>query len=420
MVRIFNERHAIDDSCCPHARAVSKSSRPAKPLRNSENLYRTIFETSNSPMCIITDDGIIFSANKRFKTLFGWAREQIAGKHFTYIVAPKYREQITALFEKHKTASKSVSRIIKTRIISQPEQIMDAAFAVNNIPGTGGMVILLLDDIHSKARKKRRPLSDNVGVCRPDEGKLAELLEQEIDLRRQLEATLNERAEFIRIVAHELRTPLTAMLAASDILCENIASEPLQKLAKQVNKGALDLSTRINELFDLAKGEVGMLKLRCQEIFPNRILTGTLSYFSAEATKARIMLIPDWPSDLPPAWGDHRRVTEILNNLIDNAIKYTGENGNITVRACNDSGYILFQVEDTGCGIPPEKQSQLFQAHHRFNASGGKRDGMGLGLALSKMLVELHGGKIWAESNGKGSKFSFTIPLSSQKEGQIL
>ncbi|MCL2150101.1 MAG: PAS domain-containing sensor histidine kinase [Dehalococcoidia bacterium] len=264
---------------------------------------------------------------------------------------------------------------------------------------------------------KERQLEREIEQSQVAEDKLKELLEQEVDLRRKLEATLSERAEFIRIIAHELRTPLTAMLAASDILCDGITSEPMQKLAKQVNKGALDLSTRINELFDLAKGEIGMLKLRCQEVFPNRILAGTLAYFAAEAKQAGIKLIPDWPDDLPSAWGDHRRVTEILNNLIGNAIKYTGENGQITVRARSKDNHILFSVEDTGCGIPPEKQSQIFQAHRRLNAQGEKRDGMGLGLALSKMLVELHGGQIWAESEGKGSIFSFTLPLlSNQKD----
>jgi len=250
--------------------------------------------------------------------------------------------------------------------------------------------------------------------------RLQELLEQEIDLRLKLEATLKERAEFMRIVAHELRTPLTAMLAASDVLQESVSSGPLLKLAKQVNKGALDLSTRVNELFDLARGEIGGLKLNCQEIYPNRILTGTIAYFSAEARKEGITLISDWPHDLPPAWGDHRRVTEILNNLIENAIKYTGDNGRITVRARSEDGCILFQIEDTGCGIPTEIQPHIFQAHYWSNHSSERRDGMGLGLALSKMLVELHGGKIWAESNGGGSKFSFTLPLSNRDEEQLL
>ena len=266
---------------------------------------------------------------------------------------------------------------------------------------------------------KEHQLKSEVERRQIAEGRLKELLEQETVLRHRLESTINERAEFIRIVAHELRTPLTAMLAASDLLCENIASEPMQKLAKQVNKGALDLSTRVNELFDLAKGEIGLLKLRCQEIFPGRILAGTLAYFSAEADKAGVKLIPDWPDSLPSAWGDHRRVTEILNNLIGNAFKYTNADGRITIRAKSEGGYILFQVEDTGCGIPPERQPYIFQAHRSLNNYGEKQDGMGLGLALSKMLVELHGGEIWSESSGAGSKFTFTIPLSNGEGGSV-
>jgi len=418
MVKRSRVHDAISGNLYPHALDVANGKQTKKPLGTSDNIFQKLFESGQSAECVTTEDGVISALSTKFETLCGWTKSQVVGTHFSLIIAPEYREQITTLYEKHGATPMSVSKL-KTVIISNCGIEKNATLSIKAIPNTTYISITSLENSDLKYKTKKKRIPENAKVNGNLDGELAELLKREVALRRQLESTLKERAEFIRIVAHELRTPLTAMLAASDILCENITSEPLKKLAKQVNKGALDLSTRINELFDLAKGEVGMLKLRCQEIYPNRILAGTLDYFSAEAVKAKIALIPDWPDDLPPAWGDHRRITEILNNLIENAIKYTGEYGQITIRARNKNDCILFQVEDTGCGIPPDKQPLLFKAHHKFNTSGGKQDGMGLGLALSKMFVELHGGIIWAESKGNGSIFSFTIPLSSQKEGQV-
>ena len=226
---------------------------------------------------------------------------------------------------------------------------------------------------------------------------------------------MQERAEFMRILAHELKTPLTALLTASDLLTETLQTETSKKLARQVNKGAWDLNKRVNELFDLARGEIGMLNLRCQEVHPEKILAGTLAYFSSEADKKSISLVGDWPRGLPTVWGDHQRITEVLNNLMDNALKYTREQGRITINAKKKSGHLLVEVEDTGCGIPEDKQADLFKPHHRLNSMNETRGGMGLGLALSKTLVELHGGRIWVESQGFGSKFSFTLPLKKDQ-----
>ena len=148
---------------------------------------------------------------------------------------------------------------------------------------------------------------------------------------------------------------------------------------------------------------------------PEKILSGTLAYFSAEAEKKHISLVADWPAELPIVWGDHQRITEVLNNLMDNALKYTEEQGRITIKAKKKDRHLLVEVEDTGCGIPEVKQADLFKPHHRLNSMNETRGGMGLGLALSKTLVELHGGRIWVESRESGSKFSFTLPLKNRQ-----
>jgi PAS domain S-box-containing protein len=243
---------------------------------------------------------------------------------------------------------------------------------------------------------------------------LKALLKREMDLRCQVETQMQERTIFMRSIAHELRTPLTALLAASDLLLENIHTGSSKILAEQVNEGALELGERINELFDLARGEIGMLKLRNDEISIKNIFEKTIKYFTTEAQKKGIELDNDWPAHLPYINGDSQRITQILYNLIENALKCTSKKGKITLRAKTKEHHLLVSVEDTGCGIPIENQTELFKDYHRQNTQNSDRGGMGLGLSLSKMLVELHGGKIWVESEGKGkgSKFFFTLPYS--------
>ena len=183
-----------------------------------------------------------------------------------------------------------------------------------------------------------------------------------------------------------------------------------KKLSRQINKGTLDLNKRINELFDLAKGEIGMITLRQQEIFLDKILNGIIHFYMPDAERKHISLVADFPSMIGPAWGDHQRITQVLNNLMVNALKYTNENGKITLKARYNNGEYVIEVKDTGCGIPPHKLGGVFLPYNR-QSQNENSGGMCLGLALSKMFVEMHGGKIWVQSEeGKGSNFGFTLP----------
>jgi signal transduction histidine kinase len=242
---------------------------------------------------------------------------------------------------------------------------------------------------------------------------LENALEVEKALREQLESQIKQRIEFTRAIVHELKTPLTALVAASDLLtikCEPFAAK---KLARQVNKGALDLNKRINELFDLARGEIGMLKLRCQNISAGQLLHDVFSYFAAEAEKKQLKMVQAWPQDLPGIFIDVQRITQVLYNLLQNAIEHTSAGGSITLRAVRQDDELIITIEDTGCGIPSGKAKALFQSQSIIPDADNTSGGMGIGLAISKMLVELHGGRIWVESQvNAGSAFGFALSLN--------
>ena len=253
---------------------------------------------------------------------------------------------------------------------------------------------------------------------RADE-KLQELYQHEKDLRQELEAEINKRIEFTRALVHELKTPITPVMASSELLVEELKEEPGLGLAKNIKRGAANLNKRIDELLDLARSEIGMLRLNPQPVDAMQLLQGIVSDVTPVALSNEQSLSLELPSSLPVVWADEDRLRQVVHNLINNAFKFTPAGGKITLRAKEDGANLIVEVQDTGRGISEEEQQRLFQPYHRLVSDRERLSGLGLGLALSKKLVELHGGQIWVKSRkGKGSTFGFSVPLeaASQRE----
>jgi signal transduction histidine kinase len=192
-------------------------------------------------------------------------------------------------------------------------------------------------------------------------------------------------------------------------------------IARNIYRGASNLNKRIDELLDLAKVEIGMLELNQKPIDVRPLLRGIADDMAAVASGNGQSLTLALAPSLPLVWADEERLRQVVLNLLVNATKFTPKGGNVTLKAKTKDTTVVVEVEDTGPGISEEEQQRLFQAYHKRMNDREHLSGLGLGLALSRHLVELHGGKIWVESQvGKGSTFSFSIPLataSQQKEG---
>jgi signal transduction histidine kinase len=221
------------------------------------------------------------------------------------------------------------------------------------------------------------------------------------------------KTEFVSMVSHELRTPLTSIQGYAELLLEDqrITEEQRETLTI-VKKNSDRLLGLVNDLLDLSRMEAGKLDLHRASLDLARLIpqvAGSLRPL-IEAKRQRLEL--DLGEVLPPVWADQDRVTQILTNLISNAHKYTLAEGNITVAARRDDGFVRVDVSDTGIGLSPEDQARLFtkffRAHERSPQAGG---GTGLGLVICRLLVELHGGRITVSSAvGQGSTFSFSLP----------
>ena len=252
------------------------------------------------------------------------------------------------------------------------------------------------------------------------EEKLQELYEREQKLRRELEEQIRRRVEFTRALVHELKTPLTIVQAASDLLLEEITEEPKRSLAQKIDRGTAKLSKRIDELLDLAKGEIGMLKLKPESVEPLRLLHNLVDDLAPAAAKQGKTLELDLPDFLPSVQADQARLQEVLLNLSNNALKFTPTGGKIIFKSKVVDSNLVFEVEDTGRGIPKLEQRRIFQPYYQREDNGDNLGGLGLGLSLSKMLIELHGGQIWVKSErGKGSTFGFSLPLRNTISNKI-
>src|SRR5262245_8965707 len=244
----------------------------------------------------------------------------------------------------------------------------------------------------------------------------ARLFSEIEDKGRQIEAANRHKSEFLANMSHELRTPLNAIIGFSEVLLDpslKVTEEDQAQFLTDVLSSGKHLLGLINEVLDLAKIEAGKMELQIEPTLLSDVLESVQNTMRSLAVKKTINLHVE-SGDLPePFPMDGARIKQVLLNLVGNAVKFTPEGGRVWVRADSEDGRVRVEVGDTGPGIAPEDQERIFLEFQQAGSDAGKPQGTGLGLALARKFVEMHGGKIWGESGvGKVSKFFFTIPTS--------
>ncbi len=280
----------------------------------------------------------------------------------------------------------------------------------------------------------------------------AETLEQKVlERTRELEEANRHKSEFLANMSHELRTPLNAIIGFSELLQDQrfgSLNEKQARYVKNIHRSGQHLLALINDILDFSHVEAGRLRLALQALSLAPLLEEALALIRPRALQKSLTVTVTCPSELPPVMADPGRLKQILHNLLSNAVKFTPEGGRITITTrqvtvsqgmgAGEPGsggaeepsplppsplapqqFIEISVADTGIGITPEDLPKLFQTFVQLEHPLTKRyEGTGLGLALTKRLVELHGGRIWAASpgQGRGSTFTFTLPIARGAE----
>ena len=231
--------------------------------------------------------------------------------------------------------------------------------------------------------------------------------------RARSDDALATRDEFLGVVSHDLRSLLNSIVGSATLIATGVTQDNhVQQVllhSQRIQRSGGRMNRLIGDLVDIASIEAGRLAVTSEMTDPEQVVTEAVETFQAEASAREISLAAEIVPPLPTAAFDPARILQVLTNLLSNAIKFTPAHGQIVVRLERSGEELRFAVRDTGAGIPPDQLEAVFG---RFLQVTADRRGLGLGLYISKAIVQGHGGRIWAESRvGEGSTFCFTLPI---------
>jgi signal transduction histidine kinase len=230
----------------------------------------------------------------------------------------------------------------------------------------------------------------------------------------ELEAASRHKSEFLANMSHELRTPLNAIIGFSQVMRQRFfgdINEKQEEYLDDILSSGNHLLALINDVLDLSKVEAGQVDLEVSAFSLREALERGVVMVRERATRNGVGLSLELAPGVDIIEGDERRIRQVVFNLLSNAVKFTPPGGSIVIESARANGEVQVSVTDTGPGISPDDQERIFEEFQQTDAGAQQREGTGLGLALSRRLVELHGGRIWVESElGNGSRFVFTLP----------
>jgi signal transduction histidine kinase/CheY-like chemotaxis protein len=382
-------------------------------LKGVDDPYRVLIEEMNQGAVTLSADGSILYCNRRFADLLKTPLEEIVGLAFVGFVAPSERAGFAALMEAGRTGVSAGEITLSAGDASAvPLQL-----ALGPLPiESAAAICLIATDISESRNKEVRLLQTMEETVKAEQA----LEESNKHLLRKNEEIQN----FYHTVSHELKTPLTSAREFISIVLDGLAG-PLTETQREYLSIARESCHRlrvcINDLMDATRLETGKLTLEMKRGSLATLVQKLVTLLGPVAARKQISLKHEVRADLPDFLFDQNRLMQVLVNLANNALKFTPENGQVTItagEAPNDPGYFKVSVNDTGCGIAPAELERIFECLYQVpNKDGGSEQGVGLGLYICRELVQSHGGKIWVESElGRGSTFCFSIPQEQPSE----
>ena len=384
-------------------RDITERKQAEEIQRQQEQYFRSLIENSSDTIVVLNDNGTVRYLSPSYENLLGRDPLTTVGSGVLENVHRDDKKKVSEMLAYlEQNPGNAIHSEVRIRHKNGSWRWIEAtATSRLNDPIVSGIVVNMRDVTQ---RKKA-------------EEDLQELYDKERESRHKMEIEMKRRVEFTRALAHELKTPLTPVLASSDSLLSNVQEEPLLSLARNISLGAANLNSRIDELLDMARGEIGMLQLRIEAVDIIKLLQETTSSMIPRASNQGQFLVLDLPSSLPVIQADFTRVQQVVTNLLDNALKFTPRGGKVVVKAKEKDKSLVIEVRDTGRGIYKKDQERLFDPYYRLENGEDHVSGLGIGLALCKTLIDLHGGNIWVKSQvGTGSTFGFSLPLETSSQ----
>ncbi|HEY8185763.1 MAG TPA: PAS domain S-box protein [Pyrinomonadaceae bacterium] len=360
---------------------------------------------------IATDlNGTVVYWNSFAEGLYGWSAEEALGSNILELVpTAETREQATEILTRLKEGqSWSGEMQLRRRDGSVfPAMITDSPI-VSEEGELIGVVGVSVDISERKRAEEER----------------AKLLQAEREARAEAEQANRLKDEFLATLSHELRNPLNVILGYAEVLLrsDEARSSPFIKRAAEILKrNALAQSRLVRDLLDLSRLHIGKLSLNREVVSLMTVLNNAVETVRDDAAAKQILIEFDVPEEVIFVDGDPLRLEQVLWNLLNNAVKFTPEGGKVTIRQIRETGCVRLIVEDNGPGIEPGFLPHVFEMFRQADASSSRpHTGLGIGLALVRQLVDLHGGTVTAESIlGQGAKFTIELPVTSETEQRV-
>jgi len=381
-------------------RNITRRKKIEESLRISEEQFKTILQSVPDAYLLSDTKGNIEDCNKSTENLIGHQQEDIIGKTLSQLNLLS-KEQIPK-------AVKLFNKILSEQPIGPVEFELDqknkkkAAVEIMTVPvkiRNRSLVLVIGRDITQRKKTERELL-------------LA---------KQRAEAANQAKSDFLTSISHELRTPLNAIIGFSQVLEGKHFGELNEKQSsyiKVIKESGQHLLDMINEILDLSRIESGKMKLELSQTNLNDLLENGLVMIKQKCLKHRISLGLNIDKEIDNKFFkfDERRLKQVIFNLLMNAAKFTPDEGSIKVEAYRQDNHLIISVSDTGMGIPKKFQKKIFEPFYQVKGGiKGKTSGLGLGLNLCKRIINLHNGKIWVESEGRGqgSTFRISLPLNN-------
>lgn len=380
-------------------RDVTKQKEAERALAAQEALYRTLIEAAPQVIWVADADGQVALLNKAWHEFSGRTEAESLGTRWAEALHPEDLPDVLAKWDRAYNHGETYSGECRF-------QAKDGSYQTFIFIGT-------------PVRNDAGEIINWVGI----NTNIADRVQAEIALQEAKDAAEyanRAKSEFLATMSHELRTPLNAIIGFSEILRDEILgtlNDEQKELVLDIRTSGNHLLAMINDILDLSKIEAGRMDLQLEYFSVQEAVTEVNTIITALANKKRIQLVLELSQDVTIE-ADKLKFKQILYNLLSNAIKFTDEGGTVTTKLEVSSSALLGSVTDTGVGISPQDREKLFQPFTQLDASSTRaHGGTGLGLALTNRLIQLHGGKIWVDSEiNRGSTFSFTFPLHQQTE----
>ena len=364
-------------------------------LRDQQFYTRSLIESNIDALMMADPSGIITDVNKQMENLTGCTRDELIGAPFkSYFTDPERAEAAI-------------------KLVLREKKVTDYELTACALDGKQTVVSYNATTFYDRGRTLQGVFAAARDVTE------RKRVEAELQQAKAMAETASlAKSDFLASMSHEIRTPMNAIVGIADLLAKTPLSEEQDKYVQIFRRAGDNLLNLINDILDLSKVEASQLELERTGFSLHDLLEKVQEMVAGRASEKGLTLVceiaPDVPTDLV---GDPTRLRQVLLNLMGNAIKFT-ESGEVALRVTRDEdsvepGALQFTISDTGIGIPDEKLGAVFERFTQADSSTTRRyGGSGLGLTISKRLVELMGGHIWVESGmGRGSVFSFTVPL---------